>query len=73
MRIISFVDVNASPMIFAQLYIILVSVCQMISALRMNGNGHKFELNFVKYAQSSRCVNNKDSSVSYASASLTIQ
>lgn len=45
----------------------------MITALRQNGNGHKFELNFVRYAQSSRCVTMKDSSVSYASASLTIQ
>jgi MEMO1 family protein len=45
----------------------------MISAIRQNGNGHKFEMNFVKYAQSSHCVTMKDSSVSYASAALTIK
>merc|ERR1711976_447090 len=37
-----------------------------ISALRQNGNGHRFSLKFVKYAQSSQCRSTKDSSVSYA-------
>jgi predicted class III extradiol MEMO1 family dioxygenase len=45
----------------------------MISVIRQNGNGHKFEVNFVKYAQSSQCITMKDSSVSYAAASLTIK
>jgi hypothetical protein len=45
----------------------------MLSTLRENANGHKFELQFVKYAQSSRCVHNKDSSVSYAAGVLTIK
>ena len=45
----------------------------MVSVLRQNGNGHQFTLRFVKYAQSSRCTTMKDSSVSYAAASLTIK
>ncbi|ELT96731.1 hypothetical protein CAPTEDRAFT_154277 [Capitella teleta] len=36
------------------------------------GNGHRYSLHFLKYAQSSQCLTNKDSSVSYASAALTI-
>lgn len=44
-----------------------------ITALRQHGNGHQFSMQFVKYAQSSRCRTMKDSSVSYASASLTIK
>jgi len=47
--------------------------CQMVSVLRQNGNGHQFTLRFVKYAQSSRCTTMKDSSVSYAAASLIIK
>lgn len=44
-----------------------------ISAMRQHGNGHKFSMKFVRYAQSSRCRVMKDSSVSYASAALTIE
>lgn len=32
----------------------------------------KFDLSFVRYAQSSKCKNDKDSSVSYASAVVRI-
>jgi hypothetical protein len=45
----------------------------MLAVIRQNGNGHQFALRFVKYAQSSRCSTMKDSSVSYAAASLTIK
>ena len=53
--------------------VVISVVCQMVSVLRQNGNGHQFTLRFVKYAQSSRCTAMKDSSVSYAAASLTIK
>ncbi|CAH1790704.1 unnamed protein product [Owenia fusiformis] len=43
-----------------------------ISALRQQ-NGHNFELKFIKYAQSSHCKTMRDSSVSYASAVLTLK
>lgn len=43
-----------------------------ISSLKQSGNGIKPSLKFLKYAQSSKCLNNYDSSVSYAAASLVI-
>lgn len=43
-----------------------------ISSLQQSGNGLKPSLKFLKYAQSSKCLNNFDSSVSYAAASLVI-
>lgn len=33
---------------------------------------HSFALRFVRYAQSNRCVSSRDTSVSYASASLVL-
>lgn len=36
-------------------------------------NGHRLCLKFLKYDQSNRCVDTSDSSVSYATAALTIQ
>ncbi|XP_013786017.1 protein MEMO1-like [Limulus polyphemus] len=36
-------------------------------------NGHKISLKFLRYAQSSQCLNMHDSSVSYAAASLQIE
>ncbi|KAK2141225.1 hypothetical protein LSH36_1137g00009 [Paralvinella palmiformis] len=44
-----------------------------IACLRQNGNGYKFSVKFNKYAQSGQCRAMKDSSVSYASAALTVQ
>lgn len=44
-----------------------------VQAIQQNGNGFRFSMKFVKYAQSSQCRNNKDSSVSYASAALVMQ
>lgn len=44
-----------------------------ISHYRKNGNGHRFTLKFVQYAQSSQVKHRRDSSVSYASAALTIE
>ncbi|KAL8585223.1 Protein memo1 [Nucella lapillus] len=41
-----------------------------INSLRRNGNQHKMEMKFLKYTQSSQCVNHSDSSVSYAAGSL---
>jgi len=41
-----------------------------IQVLVKTGNGHKMSLRFLKYAQSSQCLNTHDSSVSYAAASL---
>ncbi|GIX66777.1 protein MEMO1 [Caerostris darwini] len=43
-----------------------------VSSLQQQGNGIKPSLKFLKYAQSSKCLNNYDSSVSYAAASLVI-
>ncbi|XP_075226694.1 protein MEMO1-like [Lycorma delicatula] len=36
-------------------------------------NGHKISLKFLKYAQSSQCINMNDSSVSYAAAALMFE
>lgn len=44
---------------------------QAVNALKDAQNA-SFSLKFVQYAQSSKCHNKKDSSVSYASASLII-
>jgi len=43
-----------------------------VDELQRTGNGHQYSLKFTKYAQSSKCRNIKDSSVSYGSASLAI-
>ncbi|CAL1272667.1 unnamed protein product [Larinioides sclopetarius] len=43
-----------------------------VASLQQQGNGIKPSLKFLKYAQSSKCLNNYDSSVSYAAASLVI-
>ena len=47
--------------------------CQKAIACLRQGNGHKFAIKFVNYAQSGQCKSKSDSSVSYASAALTIQ
>ena len=44
---------------------------QAAAALKKE-NGHVIKLKFIKYDQSSQCRSIKDSSVSYAAASLTI-
>jgi len=57
-------------------YSLHVYVCvllQAITALQQNANGHKYSMKFTQYAQSSKCHSNKDSSVSYASASFAIE
>ena len=52
---------------------VLSMLFQAIQALRLSAsNGHTFGLKFLKYNQSSQCKTKQDSSVSYASASLTI-
>ncbi|KAG8182105.1 hypothetical protein JTE90_018376 [Oedothorax gibbosus] len=43
-----------------------------VSSLQQQDNGIKPVMKFLKYAQSSKCLNNYDSSVSYASASLVM-
>lgn len=43
-----------------------------VHSLQQMGNGIKPSLKFLKYAQSSKCLNSYDSSVSYAAASLVI-
>ena len=48
-------------------------VLQAIVALRRNGTRVHFSTQFLQYAQSSRCKSNRDSSVSYAAATVTIQ
>lgn len=40
---------------------------------KMSVNGHKMSLKFLKYAQSSKCSNMSDSSVSYAAAALVFE
>jgi len=42
-------------------------------AVLRKGNGHQYQMKFIQYAQSSKCNSMRDSSVSYASASLTIR
>jgi len=44
-----------------------------IAVLKQTGNGHQYSLKFTQYAQSSKCHNMKDSSVSYASASFVVK
>ncbi|XP_015598766.1 protein MEMO1 [Cephus cinctus] len=46
---------------------------QTIQCLKGNANGQRMNLKFLKYAQSSQCINMNDSSVSYASASLVVE
>ncbi|GAB6031511.1 Protein memo1 [Chamberlinius hualienensis] len=41
--------------------------------VQKSGNVYKLTMKFLKYAQSSRCINMHDSSVSYASATLVIE
>nr|CAG4644141.1 EOG090X09ZA [Lepidurus arcticus] len=44
-----------------------------VQYLRKTSNGHRLNLKFLNYAQSSRCRSSTDSSVSYAAASLVIE
>ncbi|KAH3859385.1 protein MEMO1-like [Dreissena polymorpha] len=44
-----------------------------VDAMRSIGNGHHVSFRFLKYSQSSKCQNMRDSSVSYAAGVLTIQ
>ncbi|XP_014213751.1 protein MEMO1 [Copidosoma floridanum] len=46
---------------------------QAVQSLRETSNGQRMSLKFLKYAQSSQCNSMSDSSVSYASASLTFE
>lgn len=46
---------------------------QAISKLQSQQNAPRMSMKFLKYAQSSQCVNPQDSSVSYASASLVFE
>ncbi|KAF6776581.1 hypothetical protein AHF37_03905, partial [Paragonimus kellicotti] len=46
---------------------------QAVEALRSNSPAGRFDFKFVKYAQSERCRNMSDSSVSYAAGSLLIR
>ncbi|XP_034940096.1 protein MEMO1 [Chelonus insularis] len=46
---------------------------QAIQSFKENCNGQRMNLKFLKYAQSSQCINMSDSSVSYASASLVLE
>lgn len=46
---------------------------QAVKAIKNTGNGHKMSFKFVKYAQSSQCTSQRDSSVSYASGALVIE
>ncbi|XP_052769444.1 protein MEMO1-like [Mya arenaria] len=44
-----------------------------IDALRAVGNGFRVSFKFLKYSQSSKCSNTRDSSVSYAAGVLTME
>lgn len=46
---------------------------QAIAKLRSQSNFPRMSMKFLKYAQSSQCINMQDSSVSYASASLVFE
>lgn len=46
---------------------------QAIAKLRSQSNSPRMSMKFLKYAQSSQCINMQDSSVSYASASLVFE
>ncbi|XP_066593279.1 protein MEMO1 [Prorops nasuta] len=46
---------------------------QAINSFKGKTNGQRMNLKFLKYAQSSQCINMHDSSVSYASASLVLE
>ncbi|CAH2083479.1 unnamed protein product [Euphydryas editha] len=46
---------------------------QAVAKLQSQSNAPRMSLKFLKYAQSSQCMNMKDSSVSYASASLVFE
>lgn len=66
-------NIQADDKLACILYAALCCVLQALAYLRKHGNGHQYTVKFIKYDQSSRCVNNRDSSVSYASAALTIR
>ena len=41
--------------------------------MRKKSNGHRVSFEFLKYAQSSKCANMRDSSVSYAAGVLKLE